>query len=257
MRRQSAFRGPLADTVGGRRLSLFSAKSTFFSGADLKSRLYPFGGYLPKPVCTGVLDLSRLGLNGSTPLNPLQPGASMFRQPLVRYKPGISRYWRAHRFSFQKLFSLASHRRQKRFTRFIAKLANVVSFSFFKMIEMSLLHLLAVCCLGGLSTSPVARVHDRVYQAQIILNGYRVYNPYTQLYAGDLVFVINYSQTESCAAAETVLCPSKPSMHKIAKHNLHPNAFDFKVRGDTPQYLEVDELTSSFSVLFEPSRWGL
>lgn len=125
------------------------------------------------------------------------------------------------------------------------------------MIEMSLLHLLAVSSLGGSPTPLVSCVYDRLYRAQIILNGHRVYNPYIQLYVGDLVFVINYSQAESCFVKETSSRLSRPSVHKIAMNNLHPNAFDFTVRSDTPQYLEVDELTSSFSVLFEPSRWGL
>jgi hypothetical protein len=100
-------------------------------------------------------------------------------------------------------------------------------------------------------------VYDRVYRAQIILNGHRVYNPYIQLYVGDLVFVINYCQAESCSVRETTSYLSRLSKHKIAKHTLHPNAFDFTISFDTPQYLEVDELTLSFSVLFEPSRWGL
>ena len=125
------------------------------------------------------------------------------------------------------------------------------------MIEMSLLHLLAVSSLDGSSTPTVSCVYDRVYRAQIILNGHRVYNPYIQLYVGDLVFVINYGQAGSCSIRETASRMSRLSGRKVAKHNLHPNAFDFRIESDTPQYLEVDELTSSFSVLFEPSRWGL
>jgi len=72
-----------------------------------------------------------------------------FRQPVVRYKPGLARYWRAHRFFFQKSFFIPACSRQKQFTSYVAKLSRISSFSFFKSVELSLLHLVVASRLIG------------------------------------------------------------------------------------------------------------
>lgn len=81
-------------------------------------------------------------------------------------------------------------------------------------------------------------------------------NPYTQLYVGDRVFVINYGRTCNGLVDRGNSRFFSLSTRRRAEHNLHPDAFDFGVRADIPEYLEVDELTSSLSVLFEPTEWG-
>lgn len=79
---------------------------------------------------------------------------AFFKQPLVRYKPGLLRYWRAHRFFFRKYFFLVALNRQRRFTQYISKLSGICSFSFFRAMELSVLHviftskLLNSTCLG-------------------------------------------------------------------------------------------------------------
>jgi ribosomal protein S4 len=123
------------------------------------------------------------------------------------------------------------------------------------MIEMSLLHLLAVSYLNG--SSLIAQAYQCIRHTFVVVNGRRVHNPYTQLYVGDLLFVINYGRTRNALTDGVGAHLSDLPTYVGAKHSLHPNAFDFGARVDTPGYLEVDELTSSLSVIFEPSRWGL
>ncbi len=132
----------------------FSSSDFIGSLADMKPKLF-----MPSLRCFGGQSALKSGLprypglrgeraNAFTKSNP----NFSFRQSIVRYKPGIARYWRAHRLFFQKLFCASTGNRQKRFTHFVIKLAHIASFSFFKMIEMSLLHLLLVSCLIKMSS---------------------------------------------------------------------------------------------------------
>lgn len=198
--------------------------------------LYPLGPSLGSVVF--------LASNESAQLSSARGG--IFRQPIIRYKPGLSRYWRAHRFTLQRLFSMFAVGRQRRLTAMVSRVSRVASFSFFKAVELSLLHIVFCSKLGehGESASMI-RASFFVAGGFAYLNGRRQWCPYVQLYQGDVLFL---------HAPACIIRP--PHTHRTG------TSLDFCASGviesyDNPIHLEVDELTSSCVVLFEPQRWGL
>ncbi len=86
------------------------------------------------------------------------------------------------------------------------------------------------------------------------MNGQRSYNPYTQLYGGDLVFIANLVKNVK-AVPHTKGFSSYTG--GVSGLNFHSSTYLSITNGNSPEYLEVDELTSAFLVLFEPQRWGM
>jgi hypothetical protein len=172
-----------------------------------------------------------------------------FKQPLVRYKPGLMRHWRVHRFFFQKYFSLGSKLRQKRLTRYVSKLANVTSFSFYKAIELSVLHVIrASQFILGLSLGQLQVLLDKVC---VYINGIQVYNPYAQIYLGDVLFINMFSISVANFQNNAYLNDVKLKS-AVSKLQLHSNFFGLKFTSDNPSYFEIDELTSTLVLLNEP-----
>jgi len=106
---------------------------------------------------------------------------------------------------------------------FIAKLARVSSFSFFKAIELSVLHVLSV---SKLALAPsVGLGYGAFSEAMVYVNGLRAYNPYLQLYQGDVMLISdttfrsNVSENlafEGVRGREATLPHPTPSLHLTA-----------------------------------------
>jgi len=205
-------------------------------------------GLVSRPIRSSYAPGSGVGsfiyptLSESPQLGSAQGG--VFRQPIVRYKPGLSRYWRVHRFTLQRLFFMFAGGRQGRLTAAVSRVSRVASFSFFKAVELSLLHVIFCSGLGqqGEPTS-MTRAGFFIAGGFAYLNGRRQWCPYTQLYQGDVLFVHPSSPRHA---------PTPQMRTRLGSYT--PGA---SMPSDNPVYLEVDELTSSCVVLFEPQRWGL
>ncbi len=151
-----------------------------------------------------------------------QPEPLDFTQPVVRYKPGFSTHWRFHRGEFQKKFLDSFSYRQKRLTKSIIKLRRLASYSYLKAFQLSLSSLVKRSLLSQNPNSV-----ESIRGGWVFLNGVCCANPYTQLYVGDII---------------------------VLTSNLL--AIDHSLLLDSPSYLEVDELTSSISLVVEPRFWN-
>jgi len=87
--------------------------------------------------------------------------------------------------------------------------------------------------------------------ASIYVNGQRSFNPYKQLYQGDVVFVNDFKIDLGTSQLNLRSCVLTD---KTLKLGLHPRTCVYTHLQDTPTFVEVDELTSSFLVLVEPQR---
>lgn len=173
-----------------------------------------------------------------------------FKQPLVRYKPGLMRYWRAHRFFFQKYFYLGSKFRQKRLTQYIAKLSNISSFSLYKAIELSVLHVMRTSQLIiGLNLGQLWMFLERTHT---YINGIKVHSPYTQVYTGDVLFINTFGVSKLSLHRDIPMYGVKLKS-KTTKLGLHPSVVGMEFIPDNPSYLEIDELTSTLVILSEPA----
>jgi hypothetical protein len=64
-----------------------------------------------------------------------------FRQPQVRYRPGLSTHWRAYREQFRIQFRMGWGLQQKRLTAYVTRLRRVASFSYFRLLLASVGHI--------------------------------------------------------------------------------------------------------------------
>lgn len=128
-------------------------------------------------------------------------------------------------------------------------MSRVASFSFFKSVELSLLHVAMCSKLSGLSS--VTEACGFLAKAYSCVNGSRASNPYMQLYQGDVVSLLASFKS---ARMDLRAFGSRAETAPMAKLSLHVKAPSILSNEDTPAYLEVDELTSSCIVLFEPQK---
>ena len=164
-----------------------------------------------------------------------------FRQPQVRYRPGLMRQWRQHRRVFRRVAQLPWGQRQLRLTRYVSKLRRLTAFSYHKYLQLTVARVLGVSWLGGVTTP--ARAWASVLLGLVQVSGLLCHNPLAQLYRGDLLTLGG-----GCVVPEALLVPPLSALR------LPPRGRKVGGCSDTPPHLEVDELTLTVVVLQEP-RW--
>lgn len=164
-----------------------------------------------------------------------------FRQPQVRYRPGLMRQWRQHRRVFRRVAQLPWGQRQQRLTRYVSKLRRLAAFSYHKYLQLTVARVLGVSWLGGVITP--ARAWASVLLGLVQVAGLLCHNPLAQLYRGDLLTLRGGYGAPAAWLASTLSARRLPSRGR-------------NIEGccDTPPHLEVDELTTAVVVLQEP-RW--
>ncbi len=162
-----------------------------------------------------------------------------FRQPQVRYRPGLMRQWRQHRRTFRRVAQLPWGQRQLRLTRYVSKLRRLTAFSYYKYLQLTVARVLGVSWLGG-SITP-ARAWASVLLGLVRVAGLLCHNPLAQLYRGDLITLRG-----GCVVPEVLLVPPLSALR------LPSRGCQVGWCSDTPSHLEVDELTSAVIVLQEP-----
>ena len=96
------------------------------------------------PLLMSLLGNKKFNATSSPDINStlasVKPRAFSFykRQPQVRYRPGFMTYWRVHRRAFAKALWLPFGHRQKRLTAYIARLRRIATFSYFRLLQLSL-----------------------------------------------------------------------------------------------------------------------
>jgi hypothetical protein len=148
-----------------------------------------------------------------------QPEPLDFIQPVVKYKPGFGTHWRQHRRAFQKNYLDNLSYRQARLTKFILRLRRLASYTYLKAFQLSVNSFVKRSFLTGSFNSMLS-----ILSGWVFLNGLSCFNPYAQVYVGDII-----------------LTTFKANMLN-----------SLKVCDDTPNYLEVDELTSTITFVVEP-----
>jgi hypothetical protein len=119
-------------------------------------------------------------------------------------------------------------------TAYVARLRRVAAFSYLRLLQLTLSHLVAQSHLWHQVPDP--RPLRLITEGFVRVNGSVIRNPLQQLCRADVVWF-----------AASVWVPPYPGGGSAAK---------VRAGADTPAYLEVDELTQSFVVLQEP-RAGL
>jgi hypothetical protein len=126
-------------------------------------------------------------------------------------------------------------------------MSRISSFSFFRAVELSLLHTVISSGLSPLSSS--LAVHVCLAQTPIFVNGRRTYNPYMQLYLGDIVSInVFFSGVDVSVSKQD----PRRRLATLAKVGTHSWAAPLYPARENPAHLEVDELTASCVILFEP-----
>lgn len=173
-----------------------------------------------------------------------------FRQPQVRYKPGFTKYWRYHRLLFRKEYGLVQGFRQHRLTRFLTRFRRVASFSTFRIFQLSPLCLLqqSQLFLGEMGPCFSNLLKSNAYTF-IFLNGVRLTNLHAQLYMGDMLFI-----SGRCTSFDL---RNRAGLGPGYFHDLYSRIKVQVYADDSPSYLEVDELSQSVTILFEPVCWSL
>lgn len=146
-----------------------------------------------------------------------------FKQPQVRYRPGLSTHWRGYRRVFQTQIQGAWGRRQKRLTTYVARLRRVAAFSYLALTQMTVAATMGFSRLAPLGERGAAFATFGL----VALNGVAVTNPLAQVYAGDVL-----------VAALPAVAPVTPITYSGAG-----------AVADAPAHLEVDELTLSVTLL--------
>ncbi len=160
------------------------------------------------------------------------------RQAQIRYRPGFMRYWRRHRRVFAAAFWVEGVFRQKRLTRYLARLRHVTGFVFAQMTAMTLGRL--ACGSRFLCDSANAQVCALIRGGMCAVNGVVLYNPLAQLYASDVVsFNVGHARSWASAQGNLRSARGKLSMHVASS------------RCSSSVGLEIDELTLTVCVVLD------
>lgn len=183
-------------------------------------------------------------------IHPSQPEPSSlffpFRQPTVRYKPGLTKYWRLHRLSFWVNYTNHNPTRQLNLTKYVQKLRSVAYFELFRLFSMSL-GFLAWQSLF-LTNKPFSFYWISVLQGCWCVNGRRALNPYHQCYKGDIISMVSKKPMRMLDLA---------SGNCFFDWSLQPKWLKFKeTRGEWPSvfsFCETDHLTLSLILIKNPT----
>lgn len=155
--------------------------------------------------------------------------------PYVKYKPGFLSEWRTCRQLFLACMHLPAWR-QHRLTRFVSSLVRLTAFSFIRLLWLSLGFIAHHSALAEVFVDGWVSVRAGVWA----VNGVSSINPFYQLYQGDW------------------LCYYRPK-HSLSQPHLSKTRQEYSVEnlcfmgfGTTLTYTEVDELTQTVTVIFEP-----
>lgn len=203
-----------------------------------------FGHSSHKHYSGGTLDI----FNSAVP--PYRSGKT-FARPVaqllaqVRYKPGQSIHWRRYRTNYAIFFQL-TYLRQHGLTKYLSALRGVTGFSYLRMLELSIGNLVGRSHL--LSFRNTLQALELVQGGFWLLNGCSVTNPFIQLYQGDWLQCLSTGVGER----NRLNYAWHWRWRNFVKPNLSSTKKGFLSTLDSPSYLEVDELTQTFTLLFEP-----
>lgn len=168
----------------------------------------------------------------------------------VRFKPGIATQWRFLR----QYFKITRHlklERQKRVTKFVVLSKGVCGFNLIKSLALSFGWVIKQAALFNITNVNPRSSWEQIYQGFWLLNGTAVYNPFIQLYRGDVIIATK-------TPIQTLPITKKMRWSLTRKWQLWGldniwNKFQYTA---TPWYLEVDELTKSITLLNEPFKFS-
>lgn len=186
----------------------------------------------------------------------------------VKFKPGYMIMWRNARQVLKQSIGV-NFRYQHRLTRYLSKFKKFINFKFFVNIEMQLLNIIIRSRLvPDLLTGETIINNGIVY-----VNGYNCCNHFFQLYSGDFVqFIINIKyyilhrwmlnwvnkrRLRLRSKARSKFVNYNQSEEKKRSYLL-PDwvLFSKYTNSDVSKFLEVDYLTLSIFVLYEPFLWN-
>ena len=166
----------------------------------------------------------------------------------ARFRPGLSTEWRKSRRAFNQAWGLG-FMRQHRLTRFILSLRHFWGFSFLRVLSLSLGRLARLSYLT--LTTAQADLSYSVRGGFWFINGARVNNPFLQVFVGDYFSPLTDPSFVSGGAGVLYDQVSLFRYHRYLQLQALVNS-PLALAVDTPAFLEVDELTTTASLLYEP-----
>ena len=182
----------------------------------------------------------------------------------IRFKPGYARLWRRYRKELKTTLNL-NYKYQSRLTKYLLRYYRRYKPINNLMVETEVRHiLLNTHLVPDLQTSNLMFANKMVY-----INGQLFINPNTLTLIGDIVqlivhlhfyitqkWLLNWTYLKKLRWSKLIYTSShkRSQTKKFKKHKNLPiwvlNTYSFKT--DIPKYLEVDYLTLSCFVLYEP-----
>lgn len=186
----------------------------------------------------------------------------------IKFKPGYMTIWRDSRTVLKNTLSL-SFKYQHRLTKYLSKYNKFVKFKTYLILEMTIFNILLKTKFFLNESVCFSFFKNNL----IYLNGFICNNPKIQLFIGDFVqltinnkyyilykWFLNISITKKRKLKQILKKKINISFDTVEKKksNRLPNwiLFNKNSINDIPKYLEVDYLTLSAFVLYEPFSWS-
>ena len=187
----------------------------------------------------------------------------------VKFKPGYSTIWRTARKLLQTELNL-NFRYQRKLTRFIVKFYKFSRLNFFLFAELKFQNIIEKAKL--LSDANLSKLF--IENGLFYLNGYNVFNPSLTVVLGDFVQLIVHikyyimhkwllhaflqlrlrlrNKIHTKMTKKKIIFEDKQKSQLLPKWILNHKVSFY----DVPNYLEVDYLTLSFLLIYEPFSWN-
>ncbi len=186
----------------------------------------------------------------------------------IKFKPGYMIMWRNARQVLKQSIGV-NFRYQHRLTRYLSKFKKFINFKFFVNIEMQLINII----IRSRLVPDVLTGETIINNGIVYVNGYNCCNHFFQLYSGDFVQLIvnikyyiihrwmlnwvNKRRLRLRSKARSKFVNYNQSEEKKRSYLL-PDwvLFSKYTNSDVSKFLEVDYLTLSIFVLYEPFLWN-
>lgn len=213
-------------------------KNPLITFTPIEARQSQFGIKLPqsKPSLFSVIHRH----------NPIYDDVGLTKIEMVRFKPGLLFQWKELRLHFAALSKLKANSHAK-ITRFVVMQKATTGFAFIKTIALSAFFLLKQASLINNPFLLKGLNFKAIQTSAWVLNGTYMLNPLVQIYPGDILTTptLNYDVTELSTRTKWA------QVRFFRRWKLHQRKLNIL---STPSYLEVDELTQTVVLLFNPTK---